>query len=69
MNIGHNPKPLRLHREPPVLGHETETLIHRARQLLGYMGPRDAMIYLAAQDGSSEDAFLAVKAAQILDGC
>lgn len=69
MNIGANPKPMRLYREPPVLGHEIEALIHRARQILGYMGPRDAMIYLAAQDGSPEDAFLAVKAAQILDGC
>ena len=45
-----------------------ESLIQRARTLLGYMAPREVVLHLA-QDGSSrEEAFLATVAARLLDG-
>lgn len=45
----------------------TEAQINRARNLLGYVDPADAMLMLAGGGATREQAFLAVKAAMILD--
>ena len=45
----------------------TENLINRARAALNYMEPADVMRYLVDNGETREHAFLAVKAAMIID--
>jgi len=43
-----------------------EAVIHRARQLLLYLSPQEAMLHIAEAE-TRETAFLAVKAAMVMD--
>ncbi len=44
-----------------------EAMIHRARQLLQYVAPKQAMARLVADGAPREYAYLAVKAAMVMD--